>query len=210
MKIKEKDIKISIIGLGYVGMPLALALADHYAVVGYDVSEKRVEELKSGYDFNREIRQGELRSSTCHFTSDIADIADSNIYIVTVPTPVNESTNTPDLSIVEAASKSIASVLKKNDIVVYESTVYPGVTENICGVLLEKETELVCGKDFYLGYSPERINPGDTKHTVRTITKVVSGQTPEITDILADIYAKTNDGNISRHRILRRLKLLKP
>ncbi|MEM6781419.1 MAG: nucleotide sugar dehydrogenase [Pseudomonadota bacterium] len=188
--------KIAVIGLGYVGMPLALALATHYNVTGFDVDSERVNELKEGFDRNREIRQGELRASSCLFTSELQDIADSNVYIVTVPTPVDEENNKPDLSIVEAASKSIAGILKKDDIVVYESTVYPGVTEDICGALLEKESGLKCGTDFYLGYSPERINPGDTKHTVKTITKVVAGQTPEITDILADIYAKTNDGNI--------------
>lgn len=188
--------KIAVIGLGYVGMPLALALAGHYAVVGFDVSESRVSELKDGFDRNREIRQGELRSTACKFTSDFQDVKDSSVYIITVPTPINEDSNTPDLSFVEAASKAIAPFLNKGDIVVYESTVYPGVTEDICGALLEKESGLSCGSDFYLGYSPERINPGDTQHTVRTITKVVAGQTPEITEVLADIYAKTNDGNI--------------
>lgn len=187
---------IAVIGLGYVGMPLALALAGHYQVTGFDVSETRVNELKDGFDRNREIRQGELRSTACKFTSDQADIADAAIYIVTVPTPVNEDDNTPDLSCVDAASRMIAPMLQKGDIVVYESTVYPGVTEDICGKLLAEESGLSCGSDFYLGYSPERINPGDTQHTVRTITKVVAGQTPEITDILADIYAKTNDGNV--------------
>lgn len=187
---------IAVIGLGYVGMPLAVALAGHYKVSGFDVSETRVNELKDGFDRNREIGEEELRSTGCKFTSDTADIADANIYIVTVPTPVNEEDNTPDLSYVNAASKMIAPLLNKGDIVVYESTVYPGVTEDICGKLLEQESGLACGSDFYLGYSPERINPGDTQHTVRTITKVVAGQTPGITDILAEIYATTNGGNI--------------
>ncbi len=192
----SSEVSIAVIGLGYVGMPLAVALAGHYKVSGFDVSEARVNELKDGFDRNREIGEDELRSTSCQFTSDTADISGANVYIVTVPTPVNEEDNTPDLSYVNAASKMIAPLLKKGDIVVYESTVYPGVTEDICGKLLEEESGLACGSDFYLGYSPERINPGDTQHTVRTITKVVAGQTPEITDILAEIYATTNGGNI--------------
>lgn len=190
---------ICVVGLGYVGMPLALALAYHYPVTGFDVNKIRVQELNEGFDRNLEIEKPRLDKTSCVFTTDEASIAQANVYIVTVPTPITDD-NLPDLSLVEAASATIGHYLKKGDIVVYESTVYPGVTEDICGPALEKTSGLKAGVDFYLGYSPERINPGDAEHTVSKITKVVAGQTPEVTDLLATIYGKTNNNNIFKAR----------
>lgn len=189
--------KISVIGLGYVGMPLAVKLAHSFDVVGYDINADRVEELRTGWDLNREIKQAVLRTTSCAFTFNADDIADSNIYIVTVPTPVDDNNN-PDLGPLDAASRLIASYLKKEDIVVYESTVYPGITEDHCGALLTEHSALICGEDFFLGYSPERINPGDKVHTVENITKVVAGQTPEVADILCCIYALVTGDNVFR------------
>lgn len=193
---------VAVIGLGYVGMPLALMLARHMRVSGFDISAERVAELKDGVDRNREIEGPLLRTTSCDFTSDLNDIKSCNVYIVTVPTPIDEY-NKPDLGPVESATKTVASVLKKGDIVVYESTVYPGVTEDICGPILEQGSGLVCGKHFFLGYSPERINPGDAEHTVQKITKVVAGQTDEVADLLVALYGQMNGGNIFRARDIR-------
>lgn len=187
--------KIAVVGLGYVGMPLAVALAKYNDVKGYDVNATRVSELKEGWDSNREIRQTTLRASTCQFTDQIDDIKDANIYIVTVPTPI-DSSNEPDLSIVEKVSHAIGSIIKNGDIIVYESTVYPGVTEDICGPIIEKASGLKSGVDFILGYSPERINPGDQEHTVENITKVVAAQTGDAADLLEELYGQMNGGNI--------------
>ncbi len=186
---------IVIVGLGYVGLPLGVALARSYKVTGFDVNLKRVQELQSGDDRTGEIDADVLQSSTIALTSDVQEIAGKDVYIVTVPTPV-DSRNKPDLTAVKTASEMIASVMKKGAIVVYESTVYPGVTEDICGPLLEKVSGMKCGVDFYLGYSPERINPGDKVHSVDKITKVVAGQTPEVTQQLATLYGAVNNNNI--------------
>lgn len=190
-----KKVSLAVVGLGYVGLPLAIMLSQHFKTVGFDLNEERINELKKGWDSNRETKQADLRASACHFTSDSNDISECQIYIITVPTPIN-SNNEPDLNAVKSATKNIAKHLKKGDIVVYESTVYPGVTENICGTLLAETSGLICGQDFYLGYSPERINPGDTQHTIENITKVVSGQTTEVTEILAEIYARVTKNNV--------------
>lgn len=187
--------RIGIIGLGYVGMPLALMLAKNVPTSGFDLFERRVSELKSGWDSNREIKQSELRTTNCKFTNHIEELNNCNVFIVTVPTPLDSEKN-PDLTAVKSASESIGGILKKGDIVVYESTVYPGVTEDICGPILEEKSGLTCGVDFFLGYSPERINPGDTKHTVQNITKVVSGQTEDVTNFLAKLYGSINNDNI--------------
>lgn len=197
-----KTTHVGLIGLGYVGMPLALTLSKHMRVTGFDIYERRVQELQDGIDSNREIATADLKATQCKFTSDANDLKNCNVYIVTVPTPLDEKNN-PDLSAVKAASKTVAAYLKKGDIVVYESTVYPGVTEDVCAPVLEKESGLKSGKDFFLGYSPERINPGDTQHTVDKITKVVAGQTPEITDFLATLYGTINGGNIFKARDIR-------
>ena len=197
-----KTAHVGVVGLGYVGMPLALMLARHMKVTGFDIFERRVGELRDGVDSNREIAGDLLKTTSCAFTSDANDLAACTVYIVTVPTPL-DAQNNPDLGAVKSASQTVAKYLRKNDIVVYESTVYPGVTEDICGPLLEEGSGLECGRDFFLGYSPERINPGDAEHTVQKITKVVAGQTPAVTDFLAVLYGAINNGNIFKARNIR-------
>ena len=193
---------VVVVGLGYVGLPLAIALAKHGTVVGFDISSERIAELKRGYDRTDEVSPEALSASTIKLTDDPTDIDGSNILIVTVPTPVGKD-NRPDLTAVLAASKTVGSVLKPGAIVVYESTVYPGVTEDICGPALERASGLKCGKDFFLGYSPERINPGDREHTIERITKIVAGQTPEVADRLVAVYGAVNGGDIHRAQNIR-------
>jgi len=190
---------ISVVGLGYVGLPLAVALSKHYSVIGFDISEERVAELRRGHDRTMEIEAPVLRASSMRYSTDIADTADADIYIVTVPTPV-DALNKPDLSPLEAACRAIGPVLKKGAVVVVESTVYPGVTEDVCGSLLAEISGLVCGRDFYLGYSPERINPGDKVHTVDKIIKVIAGQTDQVAGILEEIYGAATSGGTFRAR----------
>lgn len=187
------DSHIVVVGLGYVGLPLAVAMAKKFNVTGFDISEDRVRELKEGFDRTEEVDKGRLEASSIKLTTDAADIKGAAVYIVTVPTPVNDD-NTPDLGPVESSCGLLGPLLSKGAIVVFESTVYPGVTEEICGPLLEETSGLVCGKDFFLGYSPERINPGDREHTVDKITKVISGQTPEVVTVLADLYGAVTSG----------------
>ena len=192
------SIKIAVIGLGYVGLPLARLFATKYPVVGFDINAARVQELKSGKDATLEVEDHLLQSvllneipakdKTGLFCSDqIEDIADSNIYIITVPTPVDKN-NRPVLTPLYKSSETVGKVLKKGDIVIYESTVYPGVTEEECIPVLEKVSGLTFNVDFFAGYSPERINPGDKEHTVEKILKVTSGSTPEIGKIVDDLY----------------------
>lgn len=190
-----KNPSIAVIGLGYVGLPLAVGLAKHYSVLGFDIHTGRISELQEGHDRTGEIEEQRLKGSTLKVTYDKTALQDYDIFIITVPTPVDED-NHPDLIPLEMASKMIAPYLKKGSIVVYESTVYPGVTEEVCGPILEKQSGLTQGHDFFLGYSPERINPGDKHHTVETITKIVAAQTPEITEVLANIYGTLNGGRI--------------
>src|SRR5690606_28785492 len=189
--------KIAIIGLGYVGLPLARLFATKFPVIGFDINETRVKELKSGNDHTLEVEDDILQAVLCDnpsmdtglfCTNAIEDIADCNFYIVTVPTPV-DSTNRPILTPLYKASETVGKVLKKGDIVVYESTVYPGVTEDECIPVLERVSGLKFNQDFYAGYSPERINPGDKEHTVEKILKVTSGSTPEIGKKVNDLYA---------------------
>lgn len=182
--------KICIIGMGYVGLPLAVAFAEKYSVVGFDINSSRIEELQSGTDNTLEVSEDELHSAKENliFSQDSSDLKDTNIYIVTVPTPIDKS-NKPDLSPLEKASEAVAKSLKVNDIVIYESTVYPGVTEEVCVPILEKFSGLVYNKDFFCGYSPERINPGDKEHTVKNILKVTSGSTPEIAKKVDELYS---------------------
>ena len=183
--------KICLIGLGYVGLPLAVAFAEKFKVVGFDISQSRISELENGEDKTLEINN-DLLSSVKHnivYTSNIQDIKDCNIYIVTVPTPIDK-TNRPDLTPLIESSRTVGTVLSKNDIVIYESTVYPGVTEEICVPELEKSSGLRFNIDFYCGYSPERINPGDKEHTVTKILKVTSGSTPDIAKQVDDLYNK--------------------
>ena len=192
---KGANEKIAVIGLGYVGLPLALALARSYPVTGFDVSTSRIAELKRAVDRSGEVDTAMLRASTMTFTDAAADIENASVYIVTVPTPVDDE-NKPDLGALTAACATLGKVLKKGDVVVFESTVYPGITEDFCGPAMEAASNLTCGEDFFLGYSPERINPGDREYTVERITKVVSGQTPEVAERLAKIYGQVTNGNI--------------
>lgn len=191
--------KIAVIGLGYVGLPLAVAIARHFPAMGLDISTPRIDELRRGIDRTGEVDGPILRASTLHLTTAIEECRGSDVFIVTVPTPVTPD-NTPDLGPVESACRSVGSVLEKGrkQVVVFESTVYPGVTEDVCGPLLEKASGLKAGVDFFLGYSPERINPGDREHTVERITKVVAGQTPEVTDLLERVYGSVTTGGVFR------------
>jgi UDP-N-acetyl-D-glucosamine/UDP-N-acetyl-D-galactosamine dehydrogenase len=184
-----KNKKICVIGLGYVGLPLAVAFAEKFQVVGYDIDYDRIQELKNGHDKTLEIDDDLLQSvkSNTFYTDNIQDTKDCNIYIVTVPTPI-DSNNRPDLTPLVESSKAVGAVLNKCDIVIYESTVYPGVTEDICVLELEKSSNLEFNKDFFCGYSPERINPGDKEHTVTKILKVTSGSTPEIAKQVDKLY----------------------
>ena len=187
--------KISIVGLGYVGLPLAVAFAKKFQVVGYDIDESRIKELIEGTDKTLEVENSVLQEakSNIEFTSNYENIRDCNIFIVTVPTPI-DSENQPDLSPLVQASKIVGGVLKKADLVIYESTVYPGVTRDVCVPELEKSSGLVFNKDFYCGYSPERINPGDKEHTVSNILKVTSGSTPEIAKLIDNLYKEVIEG----------------
>ncbi|OAN48135.1 UDP-N-acetyl-D-galactosamine dehydrogenase [Paramagnetospirillum marisnigri] len=187
--------RIVVIGLGYVGLPLAVALARHFPTTGFDISTDRIKELHKGFDRTDEVEPAKLRASTLKLTADAAAIKGADVYIVTVPTPVDEK-NEPDLRPVLAASGTVGRVLAKGAVVVFESTVYPGVTEDICGPELERISGLECGVDFFLGYSPERINPGDREHTVDRITKVIAGQTPEVTALLAKVYGAVTTGGV--------------
>ncbi|SFV74858.1 UDP-glucose dehydrogenase [hydrothermal vent metagenome] len=182
------DKKIAIIGLGYVGLPLASVFSKKYEVIGFDINTQRVLELLDGYDRTLELTQEQLNAlHNLTFTSNEEDIKDANIYIVTVPTPIDKK-NQPDLTPLIKSSQTIGKFLNKGDIVIYESTVYPGVTEEVCVVELEKASKLVYNKDFFCGYSPERINPGDKKHSVENILKVTSGSTPKIADEVDKLY----------------------
>lgn len=182
--------KIGVIGLGYVGLPLAVEFGKKMNVLGFDINKERIEELKKGHDRTREVNEEELGSSFhLKFSCEIADLKDVNYFIVTVPTPVDDYKK-PDLKPLESASKTVGSVLKKGDIVIFESTVYPGCTEEICVPVLEKISGLKFNIDFFCGYSPERINPGDKLHRVTTIKKVTSGSTPEVADKVDLLYKK--------------------
>lgn len=191
----KKIPNITVVGLGYVGLPLAVALVKHFPVLGFDIDENRINQLRSGHDRTKEIETGTLKSTSLRLTSSASDLTGQDIYIITVPTPVTKD-NLPDLNPLEKASETVGKALNKNAIVVYESTVYPGITENFCGPILERFSGLKSGSDFYLGYSPERINPGDKEHTIAHITKVVSGQTPEVAEQLSILYGTINNGNI--------------
>jgi len=181
--------KIAVVGLGYVGLPLAVAFGDKRKVVGFDINAKRIAELKEGIDFTQEVSAEELAAATqLSFTDCLEDLADCSVYIVTVPTPIDEF-KTPDLTPLVKASESVGKVLRAGDIVVYESTVYPGATEEVCVPVLERVSGLTFNQDFYAGYSPERINPGDKEHRVTSIKKVTSGSTPAIAEEVDALYA---------------------
>ena len=190
---------IVVVGLGYVGLPLAMALAAHFAVWGLDHDACRIAELRRGHDRTAEITGSALAASSLTVTDDPADCPPADLYIVTVPTPV-DAANRPDVSLLHAACRTVGAMLdaSRRPIVVFESTVYPGLTENMCAHWLEAASGLTCGRDFRLGYSPERINPGDRDHSVDRIVKVVAGQTPDVTEALAEIYGAITSGGVFR------------
>ena len=180
--------KIAVIGLGYVGLPLAVEFGKKYPVLGFDINKKRVEELGNGYDRTQEVEPEALKTSqNLVFSTNLEDLKDYNVFIVTVPTPI-DNYKKPDLTPLLSASKTIGKILKKNDVVIYESTVYPGCTEEDCVPVLEQESGLKFNQDFFCGYSPERINPGDKINTLTKIKKVTSGSTPEIADFVDNLY----------------------
>ncbi|TZF86434.1 nucleotide sugar dehydrogenase (plasmid) [Pedobacter sp. BS3] len=184
----HSDISIAVIGLGYVGLPLSLAFAKKYPVKGYDINEKRIRDLENGHDSTNQVSGKALQDSHIYFTSDINTIADCNVYIITVPTPVDHSKK-PDLAPLLQASQQVGNVLKKGDVVIYESTVYPGCTEEDCIPVLEEASGLSYNHDFFCGYSPERISPGDELHTLESIVKITSGSTPETAAFVDELYA---------------------
>jgi UDP-N-acetyl-D-galactosamine dehydrogenase len=181
--------RIGIIGLGYVGLPLAVELGKHYPTVGFDISTRRVDELKKGHDGTLEVTSDELKQATrLTYSTALDDLKDCNFYIVTVPTPIDQAKR-PDLTPLESASRTLGKVLRKGDVVVFESTVYPGATEEVCVPIMEAGSGLKFNQDFFAGYSPERINPGDKQHRVTNILKVTSGSTPEVADYVDALYA---------------------
>ncbi|MCB9637513.1 MAG: nucleotide sugar dehydrogenase [Myxococcales bacterium] len=180
--------KIAVVGLGYVGLPVAVACARHFSdTVGFDIQKSRIEELRKGVDRTGEVEPEALRDLSIHYTHDPEGMRDSTFFVVTVPTPIDQDRK-PDLSIVEKASETVGRYLKKGDVVVYESTVYPGVTEELCGPILARVSGLEQGKDFKLGYSPERINPGDRQHTLERVVKIVAGEDEETLERVAAVY----------------------
>ncbi|MBQ8762685.1 MAG: nucleotide sugar dehydrogenase [Clostridia bacterium] len=186
-KLINKEEKLSLVGLGYVGMPIAVAFAKKVEVIGYDLNEKKIELYKSGIDPTNEVGDDAIKNTSVEFTADETKLRDAKFHIVAVPTPVNDD-HTPDLTPVEGASRILGRNLTEGSVVVFESTVYPGVTEDVCIPILEKESGLKCGVDFKIGYSPERINPGDKVHRLETITKIVSGMDDVTLDIVAKVY----------------------
>ena len=196
-KIVSGEEKISLVGLGYVGMPIAVAFARKVKVVGFDLNEVKISLYKSGIDPTKEVGDAVIKETTVEFTADPAKLKEAKFHIVAVPTPVNDD-HTPDLTPVEGASRLLGQNLTKGSIVVFESTVYPGVTEDVCVPILEKESGLKCGVDFKIGYSPERINPGDKVHRLETITKIVSGMDEETLDEVAKVYELVVEAGVHR------------
>lgn len=180
--------KIAVVGLGYVGLPVAVAFGEKYPVIGFDINEGRIGTLKKGIDYTNEVEEEKLKKASIEFTSDASRLQAANFIIVSVPTPI-DAHNQPNLLPLLKASETIGANIRKGTIIVYESTVFPGATEDNCVPVLEKASGLVCGRDFFIGYSPERINPGDKINTFTNIVKVVSGQTPEILEIIAEVYS---------------------
>lgn len=189
--------KISVIGLGYVGMPLAIAFAKKSTVIGFDINNKKIEMYKKGIDITNEVGDEAVKNSTVEFTCDEIRLREADFHIVAVPTPTNDD-KTPDLRPVIGASRVVGRNLTKGSIVVYESTVYPGVTEEVCIPILEEESGLKCGQDFKVGYSPERINPGDKIHRLENIVKIVSGMDEETLDIVAKVYELVIEAGVYR------------
>ena len=210
MGIEDEDLlltsgeKIVVVGLGYVGLPLAVALARNFQVSGFDVDSGRIEELRAGHDRTREVDPAILAAASLSLTDRVEDCTGASFIIVTVPTPV-DAANQPDLKPLVAATETVGKLLAAacRPIVVYESTVYPGVTEEICGPLLERVSGLARSRDFFLGYSPERINPGDRVHTVERIVKVIAGENPDVTERMATVYGKVTEAGLFRARSIK-------
>ena len=196
-KIAAGEEKIALVGLGYVGMPIAVAFSKKVKVVGFDLNAKKIELYKNGIDPTNEVGNEAIKACTVDFTADENKLKEAKFFIVAVPTPVNDD-HTPDLTPVEGASEIVGRNLTKGSVVVYESTVYPGVTEDICVPILERESGLKCGADFKIGYSPERINPGDKVHRLETITKIVSGMDEETLDTVAKVYELVVEAGVHR------------
>ena len=196
-QLVNKEEKLALIGLGYVGMPIAVAFAKKIDVIGFDLNAAKIEKYRSGIDPTKEVGDEAIRATSVEFTADPARLKDAKFYIVAVPTPVNDD-HTPDLTPVEGASRILGQNIAKGSIVVFESTVYPGVTEDICVPIIEKESGLKCGVDFKIGYSPERINPGDKVHRLETITKIVSGMDEETLDTIAKVYELVVEAGVHR------------
>ena len=183
--------KIGIIGLGYVGLPVAIAFSKKYEVIGYDINQNRINNLSKFTDSTNEVSETILKNALSNnllITNHINDLSTCNVYIITVPTPIDANKN-PDLSALISATSSVGDLILENDIIIYESTVYPGCTEELCVPILEKKSNLTYNKDFFCGYSPERINPGDNKHTIENVIKVVSGSTPQTTKVIDELYS---------------------
>ena len=200
--LTDKKAKLSLIGLGYVGMPIAVAFAEHLDVIGFDLNAKKIELYQNGTDPTGEVGDEAIRNTSVEFTSDPSRLRDALFHIVAVPTPVNDD-HTPDLTPLESASRILGRNLRPGSVVVFESTVYPGVTEEVCKPILEKESGLVCGADFKLGYSPERINPGDKVHRLETIKKIVSGMDEETLDTVASVYSLVVKAGVHRAESIR-------
>jgi UDP-N-acetyl-D-galactosamine dehydrogenase len=196
-KLINREEKLSLVGLGYVGMPIAVAFAKKIDVVGFDLNAAKIELYKNGVDPTREVGNDAIKATTVEFSADETKLREAKFHIVAVPTPVN-SDHTPDLSPVEGASQILGRNLTKGSVVVFESTVYPGVTEDVCVPILERESGLKCGVDFKIGYSPERINPGDKVHRLETITKIVSGMDEETLDVIAKVYELVVEAGVHR------------
>lgn len=201
-QIVARKEKIALVGLGYVGMPIAIAFARKADVIGFDLNQEKIRLYKSGIDPTKEVGDEAIRDTSVQFTSDEEVLDEAKFFIVAVPTPVNED-HTPDLTPVEGASHTVGRHLSPGCVVVFESTVYPGVTEDICVPILEQESGLVCGRDFKIGYSPERINPGDKVHRLETITKIVSGMDEETLDTVAKVYELVVDAGVHRAESIR-------
>lgn len=203
MDTSLSGVRPAVVGLGYVGLPLAVAFGARYPCIGFDINASRVAALKCGHDATREVTAEELTAATgLSFTTELDDIASCNVYIVTVPTPI-DAYKRPDLSALRGASMSIGQVISKGDVVVYESTVYPGATEEVCIPIIEAESGLTFNIDFFAGYSPERINPGDTEHRVTNITKVTSGSTPDAAEFVDALYASVIQAGTHRASSIR-------
>jgi UDP-N-acetyl-D-galactosamine dehydrogenase len=196
-KLVAKEEKLSLVGLGYVGMPIAVAFARKIDVVGFDLNAKKIELYKNGIDPTNEVGDEVIKNTAVEFTADETKLREAKFHIVAVPTPVNDD-HTPDLTPVEGASEILGRNLTKGSVVVFESTVYPGVTEDVCVPILERESGLKCGVDFKIGYSPERINPGDKVHRLETITKIVSGMDDESLDVIAKVYELVVEAGVHR------------